>query len=121
MVQSNFLPLLLLVAATTPALAQNATIGCFTDGECLDGTTVGISVVPSVNDCLAFCDTLEICSFFTYDISGELCIALQDCPEVSNANCQQCYSGDASCPDLLCEEPGTISNILNLPASFSRD
>ena len=114
MIQSNLIPLLLLVAAASPVFAQNETIGCFVDGECQGGTTTGISIVPTANECLAFCDTLDTCSFFTFENSGGICVSYLDCPEVTNATCFDCLSGDASCPDLICDEPGTLSNIFQL-------
>ena len=112
MIQSNILPVLLLVAAASPALAQNGTIGCFVDGECQGGTTTGISIVTTVNDCLAFCDSLETCSFFTFENAGGICVTYLDCPDVSNATCFDCLSGDAGCPDLMCGDPGSYPQYL---------
>ena len=101
----------LLVLAASPALGQNQTIGCFVEGECQGGTTTGISIVNEINECLAFCDSVVDCSYFTYEAAGQICVAYSDCPEVSSETCLDCISGDAICPDLICEEQGTYVRV----------
>jgi hypothetical protein len=104
--QTAITSLVFLAASASPALGQNDTIGCFVPGECQGGTTTGISIVPTVNECLDFCDTVTDCAYFTFEIAGQVCVVYSDGPELSAETCFDCVSGDALCPDLICEEPG---------------
>ena len=92
-----------LLLALALVQSQSQEIGCFVEGECVNGTAVGISVVEDVWSCVQFCRDREACNHFTFDpAANNVCLALEDCPLLSTDNCPDCVSGDESCPTALC-------------------
>ena len=93
---------LLLSLFAAPALGQD-TIGCYVQGECIEGVSLGIMSADTVQDCVSFCkDVVAGCKYFTYSTSIGVCVAYEDCPHLSPDQCSDCVSGDASCPAELC-------------------
>ena len=86
--------------------AQTTDIGCFVSGECAEGLVSGLSVQDSVGACVDFCAETPGCQYFSYSPGDNVCLALDQCPQVSAENCPDCVSGDSSCPNQLCELEG---------------
>ena len=94
---------LLLSLFAAPVLGQNnSSIGCYVEGECIEGVSVGIMSADTVQDCVSFCKDVAACEYFTYSTSVGVCVAYGDCPRLSVDQCSDCVSGDASCPAELC-------------------
>ena len=94
---------------SSQALGQvNNTIGCFVEGECLGGVSAGITSADTAQDCVEFCYSMDGCEYFTYSPTGGVCVAFADCPELSSDSCQDCVSGDATCPSELCGLTGIV-------------
>ena len=74
------------------ALGQDS-IGCFVDGECLNGFTVGISKTNGSLECLEACAGVPSCVYFTHYDDDELCLKFETCPELSRDSCTDCTSG----------------------------
>lgn len=83
-------------------------IGCFTAGECLNGTSVGVSDQDTPDLCLASCKDTDSCLFFTHYEESSLCVLQSSCPAFSDSNCADCVSGE-----VTCNESGKLINVLD--------
>lgn len=99
--------LIVLFMVTLIGPSWGANIGCFVDGECLDSISVGVSQRETPNQCLTDCKEAETCHQFTFFRDDSVCVLFNDCTQLSDANCEDCVSGDATCDSLVCNEPGT--------------
>ena len=99
--------IIVFISFITPGIyGQSETIGCFVPGECAEGLVSGLSIQDSVGGCVDFCSETPGCRFFSYSPGDDVCLALDQCPTVSAENCADCVSGDASCPNQICEVSG---------------
>ena len=103
--------ILLVAALISPSNCAN--IGCFVDGECLDSIAVGVSQQETADQCLSDCKEAETCHQFTFYRDDSVCVLFNDCSQLSDLNCDDCISGDASCDSIYCNEPGTeVANLI---------
>ena len=79
----------------------SADIGCYVQGECIGGVTVGISHLGSSSECHESCKNALNCEFFTYFITDGVCLQLQTCPELDEGCSEECISGDVECDVLV--------------------
>ena len=77
---------------TIKVTGQNVSIGCFVAGECVEGLVSGVSVVDTVGECVDFCTESDGCQYFTYAMEDNICLALDECPDLSTSNCGSCIS-----------------------------
>ena len=103
--REGFLKLLVLALCAT-CWAQSDNIGCFVPGGCVDGVVSGLTIVPTIGECVDFCTGTSGCRYFSYEPTDDVCLVLDECPEVSTDNCLECISGDSSCPNNICALPG---------------
>ena len=95
----NAVPLMLLVSL--PALlAQDNEIGCFVEGECVDSLFLDFSETEDAQGCLEFCQNSLNCNHFTYYSDSNGCFSFLNCNALSESTCDDCLSGESSCPDL---------------------
>ena len=97
---------LLVLALCATCRAQSDNIGCFVSGGCVNGLVSGLTIVPTIGECVDFCTSTSGCQYFSYEPTDDVCLALEECPEVSTDNCLDCISGDSTCPDTICALPG---------------
>ncbi len=72
-------------------------IGCFVHGECVESPYVEDWAVTSAQECLELCQQFDGCEYFTYLGLEDYCLGFSACVELGQ-DCQECYSGNASCP-----------------------
>ncbi len=95
MANCKVLPFLLVLLACS-TLAED--VGCFVPGECTSSPLVGDWSTPDPQECLELCQELDGCRFFThYALEGH-CLGLAACVRLSQDTCQECYSGNSTCP-----------------------
>ncbi len=106
-------------------------MGCYSEGECLRaGFVDSLARVSNAAECHELCLSTDGCRFFTYygDATAEVaCYAYVDCPELSNAACNGCVSGEAACavrgdcPPVPAEPDIVISGTLDCNTPFEGD
>ena len=95
---------------------------CFIPGECIDGTSSGISYESSSADCLTSCQDSQLCEYFTFYESEQICILYETCPEVSADNCDDCIYGTRGCMNEQCNAPGScVDQLVGVGEAFTRD
>ena len=62
----SFALLLMLTSWLSQLVSCQDTIGCFTEGECQGGVSVGVAHMATPVECLAFCQDNIDCQFFTH-------------------------------------------------------
>ena len=87
---------------------QKYTVGCFVSGECVNSIVSGVAVANSVGECVNFCQSATSCEYFSFNPADNVCLVFDDCPELSNENCDSCVSGNRGCPNEICGFPGEI-------------
>ena len=93
----TFLSFLGLSHASLEVVSLNKGIGCFTAGECLNSTSVGVSDESTPDQCLAACKDTDSCLFFTHYEESSLCLLLSNCAVLSATDCTDCLSGEVTC------------------------
>ncbi len=73
-------------------------IGCFVNGECTESPYVQDWSVTDAQECLQLCQKFDGCEYFTYYGLDDYCLGFSACVELSQGSCQECYSGNATCP-----------------------
>ena len=87
---------------------------CDIKGECFNATLNGISITDNAKECLKECKDVLDCKWFTYNPDGQVCEFLNDCDEINDKNCQNCLSGQATCPINQCNLSGLcMGNIIH--------
>ncbi len=77
-------------------------IGCFVPGECMQSPYVQDWAVADAQECLEACQEDDACQYFTYYGLEDYCMGLSACVELSIDSCQECYTGNTSCPGKYC-------------------
>ena len=89
-----------IIALTLGQLNGQDSVGCFVPGECTNALFLDYTnEAEDAQACLEFCQDTPDCAQFTHFADSNGCNAFANCPAVSTA-CTDCYSGDATCPDL---------------------
>ena len=97
-------------------------IGCFVPGECVNGTSNGVSHESSSADCLNACKESAFCNEFTFYGAEQICVMFETCPGVSADNCGDCVSGEAECGDQQCDIDGAcVDSLVGLNEAHSKD
>ena len=101
-----FLGFLALLAAATRA--QDSDPGCFSQGECQRSLFLDSLASEDPQSCLEACRDLEGggCQFFTHYGDLGSCVLFASCVEFGVNGCDDCVSGRADCPDLVCGAAG---------------
>lgn len=86
-------------------------IGCNIPGECLHGSSTGLEIVDSVEECISLCESRDACFYYTFSPDDGLCIEYADCEEVSTDACENCLSGNKNCLESPCKIPGWVNNL----------
>ena len=83
-----------------------AALQCDVTETCTDGNLLKIVNVQNSKDCLAICKDLENCAYFTFfnDFPASNCQLYENCYKTSS--CENCISGEVSCPNFSCQLPG---------------
>jgi len=105
MIISYFLVFLTFIQGAL-SLAKSADIGCFVNGECQESISIGVSEESTPESCLNTCKSTANCEFFTHYQDDNICLLLLDCVNLSDSDCTDCISGDVTCEELVCNEPG---------------
>ena len=79
---------------------------CHIPGECVAGFFLGAEVKASYSECLDACKSYENCQWISYYESTQECVYYVDCQSISNDGCFDCTTGEATCPSILCGQPG---------------
>ena len=101
----NFILFSLLIgfAGITKALKEPQ---CFVDGTCIHSQLIDLTSQDNYNDCLENCTANDVCQWFTFDYSANLCFLFVNCLALSNENCANCVSGERTCQPMECDLTG---------------
>ena len=70
---------------------------CMEPGQCV-ANMISRSYGSSYNNCLKKCKKRDICHWFTFDPSFlDACMLFENCPELSNDICPECFTGQKEC------------------------
>ena len=96
-----------LITTTTTQTTRTSTITqisttihdrtCMEPGQCV-ANMISRSYGSSYNNCLKNCKKRDICHWFTFDPSFlDECMLFENCPELSNDICPECFTGQKEC------------------------
>ena len=101
---------IVLLLLSTPGLITALDPGCFTPGECARSLFLDTVAAPDPQSCLEACrESGDDCAYFTHYGDLSSCVLFADCVEFNINSCDQCFSGNVECPDLVCGSPGEFS------------
>ena len=84
---------------------------CYSEGECLQSTSVGATNSPNEEQCNRFCLSIEDCAYFTYYEGESLCVAYSNCQQFSTDTCNsKCTTSRRGC--LQCGFSGQCDGTL---------
>ena len=80
---------------------------------------LSFSKAQDYTGCLMKCQNFKSgCNFFTYHTETNFCELFTKCDDF-NTTCENCLSGEVSCP--VCEREGQCQNITVLGVTFAKD
>ena len=83
---------------TSPVVSTESPLVCYEKGECLYSNLVDVTYPSSVEECLQHCRRTERCQWFTYKFF-ESCELFESCEYLSDNECNNCITGQVTCPD----------------------
>ena len=90
-------PRLVLTAAiiflATQPLNADSNIGCFVNLQCDDPNVVGINSLNLPEECLAYCQEIQGCQYWTHYSDQYQCLLYGSCTE-QDVSCDDCVSGN---------------------------
>ncbi len=97
-------------------------MGCYVEGECLGAGFEDFQPLATAAECHELCINTDGCLFFTHygDETDDFgCFAYRNCPEFSDAGCNDCISGEVDCAvrgtvrkDKYLTQPNTFQQTL---------
>ena len=87
-------------------LTEVTTQTCHIPGECVAGFFLGGEVKASYSECLDACKSYENCQWISYYEIPQDCVYYVDCQSISSDGCIDCFTGEATCPSVVCGQPG---------------
>lgn len=79
---------------------------CHVAGECETGFFLGSDAQETYGDCMDSCQAHANCNWISHFETTQQCKYYQDCPTIDSSECSDCYTGEATCPEILCSQTG---------------
>ena len=79
---------------------------CNVRGECIDSDLLQITHANDYLECLKACQESSDCNWYSYRKSQKYCVLYNTCSEISAEYCNDCVSGESTCPYYECNISG---------------
>ena len=101
---------LLLVSLTYVVTLESWDKQCDLPGLC-DGTVLTANMAENKADCVKNCWQTPGCSWYSLDTSTNICLALEDCPQLDE-RMTNTTSGQRECSEITCDQSGLCQGVL---------